>query len=362
DGRSRTLRQDLCAVATVEMHAAMATAAKPPGKTLTPGAVERPPLAPSAPAPTPPPPPPDLPAKSLPEPGEREVPRSGSPQASGPGEPISARPPLAAPEPTPSPPSIPGREGPPVGPPAVAPPPATGAPPASPSPPGDPSPAEKAGPDGRTWCAVVEERLPPEECAFLSSVARGTGAFRAPDRMRKDEVTSVTLAISRTAGSDAPSRALAGAPGTERRFAPAVGRFLKAELLASAGLAVTPDPKTPELQDLYASDEAFWRWTVMAKERGRHDLTIRTRVMTRLPDGSFAPRGEPFTDSRTVEVVVEGAAAVRARAEEASGLLEAVQAPTESLTRLLVAVAAAIAALGGVWLAIRNFGRKRPDA
>ncbi len=237
-----------------------------------------------------------------------------------------------------------------------------------------PAPAEEATPPparGMTaggaqagtlpYCDIVEERIPAEECAMLQSVARGTGAFKTPERMRKGEQASVTLVVSRTAGSDAPSRALAGVAGREGRFAPAVGRFIEASLIAGPGLAVTIDPATPALQDLYASDQALWRWTLTAEETGRHDLTIRTRVMTKRADGSFAPRGSPFTDSRTVEVYVAGAAAIEAGAREADRALRAVVEPTGTLTTLLKALGGLVAAAGALWLAVKTFGRGKAD-
>ncbi|MFN7174684.1 MAG: hypothetical protein ACK4MT_08275 [Thermaurantiacus tibetensis] len=150
-------------------------------------------------------------------------------------------------------------------------------------------------------------------------------------------------------------------PGREGRFAPAVGRYIEASLLPGPGLAVAIDPATPALQDLYASDQALWRWTVTAEETGRHDLTNRTRVMTKRADGSFAPRGTPFTDSRTVEVYVAGTAAIEETAREADRAIKSVTEPTGALTTLLKALAGLVAAAGALWLALKTLGRGKAD-
>lgn len=215
--------------------------------------------------------------------------------------------------------------------------------------------------DGLEWCAIIEERLPPAECAALAAVPRGAGAFKAPERMKRGDSETVILAISREAGSSAPSEAIASAEGREGTFRPAVGRFIEAKLLPEPGLKVEPDPATPELQDLYAGTEGLWRWTITAETTGEHQLTLRTRVMTRLADGSFAPRGQPFADSRRIAVYVEGADAIADRSKEADKALDALSGTTDNLTKLIGAITALVVAVGGLWLAFRRFGKPRVD-
>ncbi len=232
-----------------------------------------------------------------------------------------------------------------------------------PTPVGTEAPATDAAaaPDGQEWCAIVEERLPPAECALLAAVPRGTGAFKTPERMKRGESASVILAISREAGSSAPSEAIASAEGREGTFRPAVGRYIEAKLLPEPGLKVEPDPATPELQDLYAGTEGLWRWTITAEATGEHQLTLRTRVMTKLPDGSFAPRGQPFVDSRRIAVYVEGADAIVDKSKEADKALGALSGTTDNLTKLIGAITALVVAVGGLWLAFRRFGKPKAD-
>jgi hypothetical protein len=219
------------------------------------------------------------------------------------------------------------------------------------------APAPQAGPDGRVYCAIVEERLPAEECAALSAVERGTAAYKTPERMKRGDSESIFLSISREAGSSAPEEALADAEGVQGQFKPVVGRYIEARLFAEPGLKVTPDPGIPELQDLGASPAALWRWTITAETTGVHELTLRTRVMTRRPDGSFVPRGAPWVGTRKINVYVEGA-------EAASDWLAAIIKPiqdatgaTDSLAKLIVALTALVVAVGGLWIAIRRFGK-----
>jgi hypothetical protein len=218
-----------------------------------------------------------------------------------------------------------------------------------------------AAADGLVWCAIVEERLPPAECDVLAAVPRGTGAFKAPERMRRGDSETVILAISREADSSAPSQAIATAEGREGTFRPAVGRYIEAKLLPEPGLKIEPDPATPELQDLYAGTDSLWRWTITAEATGEHQLTLRTRVMTKLPDGSFAPKGRPFVDSRQIAVYVEGADAIVDSSKEADKALDALTGTTDSLTGLIGAITALIVAVGGLWLAFRRFGKPKAD-
>ncbi|MGL6044290.1 MAG: hypothetical protein ACRC1J_10225 [Sandaracinobacteroides sp.] len=238
---------------------------------------------------------------------------------------------------------------------------------APPSPSPSPSPAPTIAPvppaataaagDGRVFCAIVEERLPPEDCAALAAVPRGTGAFKTPERMRRGESASVILAISRDAGSSSPSEAIAGAEGREGSFRPAVGRFIEAQLLPEPGLKVEIDPATPGLQDLFAGTDGLWRWTITAEATGEHQLTLRTRVMAKRPDGSFAPRGQPFVSTRQISVTVAGVDAVVDGAGAADKALGALGGTTENLTSLLGALSALIVAAGGLWFALRRFGK-----
>jgi hypothetical protein len=212
------------------------------------------------------------------------------------------------------------------------------------------------------WCPLVEERLPADECAALAAIPRGTGAFKTPERMRRGESSTVILAISREANSDAPAKAIAGAEGREGRFAPAVGRHIEAKLLAEPGLKVEPDPATPELQDLFAGSEGLWRWTITAEQKGEHQLTLRTRVMTKRPDGSFAPKGQAFSDTRRIAVEVEGVDSLVDGSTEANRAFEALTDSSDGLAKLVGALTALVVAIGGLWLAIRRFGKpSKPD-
>ena len=165
--------------------------------------------------------------------------------------------------------------------------------------------------------------------------------------------------LSRSFG---PVRALEGAPGVEHLFTPAVGRFIEAQLLGDSGLAVAADPATPAVQDLGAGDGGLWIWKVEALTEGQRTLTLRTRVMSRQQDGSFLPRGAPFTDTKTVMVTVS----TGDRFTDNLGLfdrwLKALASPTESLTNLLTLLVTLIGAAGAVLAAVRAFGKRDSDS
>lgn len=219
-----------------------------------------------------------------------------------------------------------------------------------------------AATDELIWCAIVEEQRTAGDCALLQQVARGAGALKVPDRMQRGAVASVQLAISRTAGSDAPARALQGAPGVEYLFTPAVGRFIEAQLLGDSGLAVSADAATPAVQDLGAGDGGLWIWKVKAEAEGQHTLTLRTRVMSRQPDGSFLPRGAPFTDSKTVTVTVSTGDWFIDHLGLFDRWVKALASPTESLSNLLTLLVTLIGTAGAVLAAVRAFGKGDSDS
>ncbi len=225
-----------------------------------------------------------------------------------------------------------------------------------------PAPAPSApapvGADGLIHCAIVEERRTPEDCALLQQVVRGSAALKAPAAMLRGEQKSVHLAISRTAGSTAPTEALQDAPGVQHSFTPAVGRFIEARLIGDSGLEVTADPATPAVQDLGAGDGALWIWRVKAVDEGERTLTIQTRVMSRQPDGSFLPRGAIYTDTKNVRVTVGTGDVILDGISLFDRWLKALASPTESLTNLLISLGTLLGAVATLVAGIRTFGKR----
>ncbi|MCG2839909.1 hypothetical protein L6Q21_02790 [Sandaracinobacter sp. RS1-74] len=209
------------------------------------------------------------------------------------------------------------------------------------------------------YCPAVEEQLPPEECAALTQVQTGSGALKTPAQMLIGQPEVVTLALSREAGSSAPSDAVAGAPGVERPLAPAVGRWMEATLIPGPGLKASISPETPALQDLFASEDAYWQWTVEATEPGQRQLTLRTRVMVKGADGEFRPRGRGFTRQYPIDVAVSRREGVIRDLEKAGKDAGRVAETGGGWEKLFYALAALVIALGAVWAAIRGFGKTK---
>lgn len=229
----------------------------------------------------------------------------------------------------------------------------------SPTPEPAPAPAQPVDPDAPVHCPAVEEPLPPAECAALTQVQTGSGALKTPPQMTVGQPEVVTLALSRAAGSSAPSEALAGAPGVERPLAPAVGRWMEATIIAGPGLKATISPQTPELQDLFASEDAFWQWTVEATEPGARQLTLRTRVMVKGADGEFRPRGRGFTRQYPIDVRVSQREGVIRDIEQAGKDAGRIAETGDGWEKFFYALAALVVAIGAVWAAIRGFGKAK---
>ena len=187
----------------------------------------------------------------------------------------------------------------------------------------------------------------------------GSGALKTPQQMTVDSPEVVTLALSRAPNSSAPSEAVAGASGVERSLAPAVGRWMEATIIAGPGLKATISPQTPELQDLFASEDAYWQWTVAASEPGARQLTLRTRVMMKGEDGEFHPRGRSFTRQYQINVNVSRKEGVLRDIEQAGKDAGRIAETGGGWEKLFYALAALVVAIGAVWAAIRGFGKAK---
>jgi len=212
-----------------------------------------------------------------------------------------------------------------------------------PVPPPPPPPPEALAP-----CAAMRgERVPPETCERISRLARAAGAFNAPDAMVRDETTRIRFALDRDNDAAAAAAAVDTLPGETVSIETRAGRFMRVTL---TGQGFEVKPLDPERKDLFASPLASWEWDVTPEEEGDRILTLRTFVEIPMADGEMKTAWEQI-ENREIRVSVTFGQRVEDIAAESEAWLKRGQ-------NWLIALAAFITALGGVWLAIRSFGRK----
>jgi hypothetical protein len=187
-------------------------------------------------------------------------------------------------------------------------------------------------------------------CAAAAYLEKAAAAFNAPTTMQRDQTLRIRLAIDRDNDSEAAKAAVDKLPGETVAFPTRAGRYMRATLTGQDfDVKALDDPR----KDLFLSPLASWEWDVTAKGEGPRVLTLRTFVEVPGPDGQLKPAWEKIEDREVVITVTQ--------AQKFADMLDESESWLKRGQNWLVALAAFIAALGGVWFAIRNFGKKNPD-
>lgn len=174
------------------------------------------------------------------------------------------------------------------------------------------------------FCQEVGERLSRWDCddarAVASRVKAGVGAFNAPETMMRGKPVTIELAIGEKAEpppppppeqpattpspetpdgapdpapgpetppppsppppppSPDPAEAVAGNEGVVVQYAPVIGRRMAADLV---GEGFDIKPMSDRIQTVSPHGLTTWQWQVIAKEGGRHTLTIKSAVVVK---------------------------------------------------------------------------------
>lgn len=210
--------------------------------------------------------------------------------------------------------------------------------------------------DAGVYCDALEEEVPAIVCQRATAVNRGVAGVKARPNMVLGQVQVVRLVVSRGGDRQAVTDELGGRDAMFREFRLATGRYMEARLTADGGLEITPEDWVR--RDLGAGDLDDWAWQVKAVAEGRHQVTLRTRVMKQVEDGRFIPRRGRESEPQYVDVTITPGQDFEQRIGIFTRWLDAISAPAESLTNLLTLLTTLLAAAGGLWAAIRAFGRK----
>lgn len=205
------------------------------------------------------------------------------------------------------------------------------------------------------YCDALEEMVPAIVCQRATAVNQGVAGVKAKPKMVLGEVQTVRLVVSRRGDQEAVEDELGGRDAVFREFRLATGRYMEARLTADSGLEITPSEWVRK--DLGAGDLEDWEWQVKAMAAGRHMVTLRTRVMKQEADGRFIPRPGRESEPQYVDVEITRGQEIEQRIGLFARWLQALSAPLESMNNLLTLLTSLVAAAGGLWLALRNFGK-----
>ena len=214
----------------------------------------------------------------------------------------------------------------------------------------DGSGTKAAPPEQAAFCEVVGETMTPSQCRAFeeawATLKQGVGAISKPERMRRGETATVALVLGR--GSDTRGtggdrlRDLLGREPDET-FKTRVGRRMAAQL---SGNGFKIEPAGLVTKDLFLGEGQIWEWKVTALKGPRHALRLSAYAVIPSPDGLKENL------LRTVQLSIPVELTWQQRLEDATESLSV-------LEKLLLGLAALVAAGAGLWAALKKF---RPAA
>ncbi|MEP9360720.1 hypothetical protein [Sphingomonas sp. KR3-1] len=203
--------------------------------------------------------------------------------------------------------------------------------------------------------AIGGRQASPAQCAEYTRQANaltdGIAAFDPPGKMRMGAPETLTLVIGQAADAAAVTNAVVGDSGDAnmvRTEKVAIGENVSAELSSPNSMfRIAPEGRV--VKPMPARGQQIWQWSVEALVPGKHKLTLTVGVPIL---GAAGEVWQPVLEPRTFEIDVQ------ARPRTWPEFFDDLAKFFTSLKGALVALAAVIAAVAGVWLAVKNFGRK----
>ncbi|UZK66771.1 hypothetical protein [Sphingomonas sp. M1-B02] len=216
--------------------------------------------------------------------------------------------------------------------------------------------------DGVVACDVVNDDVPEAECRDYerqkARLAPGLMSFDPPTTMLVGMSYELTLSVGLAANAEAV-RAVVRQEGRrlEERAIP-VGKYMTASLSGGAFQIESTGQEGPA-RTLGADRSDVWQWRVTPLAKGKQRLLLTVSVEAMGPGGA---RSRFALVTRPIEIAVEvsPADAQKAKADDREKRLKQGTSMLNLLRDWLMALAAVIAAAGGVWLGIRRFGREKP--
>jgi hypothetical protein len=209
------------------------------------------------------------------------------------------------------------------------------------------------------YCEAVDHDTSAAECRRFTrerdNLQAGLGVFEAPRQMTLGESRDLVLSVGKKADAG-EVHATIGQDRTKHVEIPTqVGHYMTATL---TGGGFDIDPSGPQAKTLAADRSEVWQWRIKAKEEGPQRLVLTISVDATNADGS---RSRYDLETRPFDIAVNVTDSERRtrRAQELKKTIDDGTTVLGGVEKLLIALAAVIAAVGGVWIAIRTFGKKK---
>jgi len=209
------------------------------------------------------------------------------------------------------------------------------------------------------YCEAVDQDTSADECKRYTrerdNLQAGLGVFETPKQMQLGESRDLVLSVGKKANAEDVRASVGGDRAKHVEIATQVGHYMTATLRGD-GFDITPSG--PQAKTLAADRSEIWQWRIKAKEEGAQKLVLTISVDAQAADGT---RSRYDLESKTFDIAVHVTDSER-RARKAQELKQSLDNGTTVLggvEKLMLALAAVIAAVGGVWIAIRSFGKKK---
>jgi hypothetical protein len=213
----------------------------------------------------------------------------------------------------------------------------------------------------RPYCDAIDTEASPKDCARFTreraNLAEGLAVFNPPSQMTVGDSLDVTLSVGKRVDAAEVRASVAGDRKGHVEIRTRVGHFMTATL-SGGGFEIKPEG--PQRATLGADRREIWLWHVTAKQAGAQQLLLTVSTDATASDGTrsrYSLATRPFA----VAVKVSAAENRQEKAKAIKGDIDNGTMVLGGLQNLLIAIGLAVTALGGIWWAIRNFGKKPPE-
>ena len=213
--------------------------------------------------------------------------------------------------------------------------------------------------DDTIYCEAVDHDTSAAECRRYTrehaNLQEGLGVFEAPRQMTLGESRDLILSVGKKANAGEVHASIGQERSKHVEIATQVGHFMTATL-TGGGFDITPSG--PQPKTLAADRSEVWQWRIKAKEEGLQRLVLTISVDATNADGT---RSRFDLETRPFDIAVNVTDSERRtrRAQELKKKMDDGTTVLGGIEKLLIALAAVVVALGGVWIAIRTFGKKK---
>jgi hypothetical protein len=207
------------------------------------------------------------------------------------------------------------------------------------------------------YCPAVDYATSAAQCRRFTqekaTLEAGLGVFNPPKAMVVGETRDLVLGVGKTAAAQDVHDSVGGNETQHVEIRTPVGHFMTATL-TGGGFDITP--QGPQQKTLAADRSEVWQWRITAKDAGPQKLLLTISVDATGPDGTRS-RYDLATKPIDIDVAVTDAQRRDASAKALEDKLRRGTGVMGALEKWLLALGAVVVALGGVWIAVRTFGK-----